>query len=160
MAFSHGGRSDHYTRDNLLEVGTAIERLRERYKPRTVIAVGHSGGAATTAVLLGLKPGLIDAAVLVACPCDTVAWRAGRRAWSRSENPLEWVGKIDPAARVIALTGEKDDNTSPALARAYVDALAAHKVNAVFRLVPGETHNGVFKSAMVSDALEELLAGK
>ena len=123
VAFSQGGRSDHYTRDNLHEVGTAIERLRERYKPRTVIAVGHSGGAATTAVLLGLKPGLIDAAVLVACPCDTVAWRAGRKAWSRSENPVEWAGKVDPAARVIALTGDKDDNMSPALARVYVDAL-------------------------------------
>ena len=61
---------------------------------------------------------------------------------------------------VIALTGDKDDNTSPALARAYVDALAARKVNAVFRLVTGETHNGAFRSAMVSDALEELLAGK
>ena len=160
VAFLQSGRSDHYTRENISEVGTAIERLRARYKPRRVIVVGHSGGAATAAVLLGLKPALMDGAVLVSCPCDLVAWRHGRRAWSRSEDPIKWVDKVDPATRVIALTGDRDDNTVPELAREYVQALKVRNVDAIFRTLPNESHNSAFASPAVLDAIQELIAGK
>ncbi len=163
VAFMQSGRSDHYTRENVFEVGAAIERLRERYKPRIVIVVGHSGGAATTAVLLGLKPALIDGAVLVACPCDLVTWRNGRngrKPWSRSENPVKWVDQVDPATRVIALTGDKDDNTLAELARGYVKALRVRKINAIFRSLPDESHNSAFRSPEVLNAVQELIAGK
>ncbi len=160
VALLHGGRSDHYTRENITEVGDAIERLRMRYKPRTVIAVGHSGGAATAAVILGLRPKLVDGAILVACPCDLIAWRNGRREWSRSESPIKWVDKVDTSTRVIALTGEKDDNTSPDLARTYVQALAARNVNATFRTLPNETHNSSFRSPEVLNAVRNLVAGR
>ncbi len=159
-SFSNSGRADHYTKDNLTDVGTAIERLRARFKPKTVIAVGHSGGAATTAVLLGMKPGLIDAAILVACPCDIATWRSGRREWSRSENPIKWVGQINPPTKVIALTGSRDDNTSPELARMYIDALRARGVDASFAVVPDQTHNGAFQSGEVTSALRTLLPAR
>jgi pimeloyl-ACP methyl ester carboxylesterase len=155
----HSGRQDHYTRPNLAEVGGAIERLRKHYKPQRVVVVGHSGGAATTAVLLGLQPGLIDAALLAACPCDLGAWRAGRRPWPRSENPVTWADKVPAATRVIALTGGADDNTLPDLAETYVAALRARGVDALFELVPQETHNGVFRSPALGEALARLLAG-
>ncbi|MEP6739655.1 MAG: alpha/beta fold hydrolase [Caldimonas sp.] len=160
VAFTQSGRSDHYTKDNIGEVGAAIERLRNRFKPSRVIVVGHSGGAATTAVLLGMKPGLIDAAVLVSCPCELVAWRSGRREWSRSENPIKWADRVDPAVHVIALTGEKDDNTLPDLARGYVQALQARHVDAVFRALPDETHNGAFRSPAVLESVRSLLVRK
>ncbi len=160
MAFLQSGRSDHYTRENVSEVGMAIERLRARYKPRTVIVVGHSGGAATAAILLGLKPGLIDGAVLVACPCDLVAWRKERRAWGMSENPIQWVNQVDPAVRVIALTADRDDNTLPELARSYVKALQVRKVNAIFRSLPNESHNSSFRSPEVLNAVQQLITGK
>jgi len=159
VALTQAGRSDHYTRENIAEVGAAIERLRARFKPRRVVVVGHSGGAATTAVLLGMKPGLIDGAVLVACPCDIAAWRSGRRAWSRSESPILWVDRVDRAARVVALTGDRDDNTAPELARAYVAALTARGIDAVFRAVPGESHNGAFRSPEVLEAVRSLSLG-
>lgn len=154
----NGGRSDHYTRDNLAEVGAAIDRLRTRFKPKTLVLVGHSGGAATGAVLLGMRPGLADAAVLVACPCDLVAWRAGRRAWSRSENPLQWADRVPVSTRVVALTGARDDNTSPELARSYVEALRSRGVEAQFMVLPDETHNGAFRSPEVMQAVRRLLA--
>jgi pimeloyl-ACP methyl ester carboxylesterase len=157
VALLHSGRSDHYSRENLSEVGAAIERLRARFKPKLVVVVGHSGGAATAAVLLGLKPRLIDAAVLVACPCDLVAWRAGRREWGRSENPIKWVDQVDATARVIALTGSKDDNTLPDLARAYVDALRSRGVDAVVQVLADETHNSAFRSPEVLNAVRRLL---
>ncbi len=158
VALLQGGRADHYTGENLAEVGTAIERLRARFQPKKVVIVGHSGGAATAAVLLGMKPKLIDAAVLVACPCDLVAWRAGRREWSRSENPIKWVDRVDPSAQVVALTGARDDNTLAELARRYVEALRAHGVDATFRLLADETHNSAFRSPEVFNAVRMLLA--
>lgn len=155
-----GERSDHYTRENLTEVATAIAHLREHYKPARLVVVGHSGGAATTASLIGMQPGLVDVAVLVSCPCDTVAWRAGRRAWSRSENPLDWAAKVPATPRVIAITGDKDENTAPDLARRYVQALQAAKVNASFLLAPGENHNSSYRPATVFLVLKEVLTGK
>lgn len=160
VAESSSGRSDHYTRENLAEVGAAIERLRAKYKPARVIVASHSGGAATTASLLGMKPGLIDTALLVSCPCDLVAWRAGRRAWSKSENPPSWIDKIAPTTKVIALSGEKDDNTVPDLARNYIEALRARKIDATFQLVPKADHNSTFKPANTFAVLQGVLEGK
>lgn len=151
------GRSDHYTKVNIAEVGSAIERLRNHYRPGRVILAAHSGGAATSAILLGLKPDLAVAALLVSCPCELVAWRAGRRPWSLSENPTKWIDRIPATTRVIALTGEKDDNTFPSLGKNYSDALAARSLKAEFQLVSGANHNGAFQSPMVTDALRDLL---
>ena len=160
VALLQGGRTDHYTTENFLEVGAAIGRLLAKFQPKRVVAVGHSGGAATVAVLLGMKPRLVDAAVLVSCPCELIAWRAGRREWSRSENPIMWVDRVDPSTRVIALTGAKDDNTRPELAKSYVDALRARGVDATFQLLADETHNSAFRSAEVFNAVRTLLTTK
>jgi pimeloyl-ACP methyl ester carboxylesterase len=160
VAETSSGRSDHYTKENLTEVGTAIERLRVKYKPTKLVVIGHSGGAATTASLVGMMPGLIDTAVLVSCPCDTVAWRAGRRAWSKSENPMVWTDKVPATTRVIALTGDKDDNTVPALAQAYIEALRARQIDASFQIAPGENHNTAFRTPTVFPVLRSVLSAK
>lgn len=157
VSFLHGGRSDHHTNENLLQVGAAIERLKSHYKADRVIAVGHSGGASTIASLLGLRPNLIDGAVLVACPCDMVQWRQGRKSWARSENPISLVSRIAVGTKVIALTGERDDNTVPDLAVRYVRALTDRGLSASFQSIPGASHNGAFRAPEVSAALAELL---
>lgn len=157
VAETSSGRSDHYTKENLTEVGTAIERLRAKFKPARLVVVGHSGGAATTASLVGMMPGLIDTAVLVSCPCDTVVWRAGRRAWSKSENPMSWTDKVPVTTRVIALAGDKDDNTVPALAEAYVAALQTRQIDARVQLLPGENHNTAYRPASVYPVLQRVL---
>lgn len=157
VSFLHGGRFDHYTQENIAEVGAAIEKLRLKFKPNSVILVGHSGGAATAAVLLGMKPQLADAAVLVSCPCDLVSWRSGRREWSRSENPTRWAEKIAPSTRVIAFTGTKDDNTLPNLASTYIDLLRSRGIDATFHAIEGATHNSAPRSPEVFDAIAKLL---
>ncbi|MBB3179152.1 S9 family peptidase [Variovorax sp. Sphag1AA] len=154
---TNNGRRDHYTRANMQAVGAAITQLKDHFKPQRVVIVGHSGGAATAANLMGMMPGLSDADLLVACPCDLVSWRAGRKAWTQSENPMRWTDPIKPPVQVVAITGGSDDNTSPDLARHYVEALQAHGVNARFEVVPGASHNAAFRSPMVSDALSSLL---
>jgi pimeloyl-ACP methyl ester carboxylesterase len=152
------GRSDHYTQENIAEVGAVVEKLRLKYKPKTVIIVGHSGGAATAAILLGMKPQLADAAVLVACPCELVSWRSSRQGpWPRSENPTRWAEKIPASTRVIALTGTSDDNTSPNLASTYVDLLRSRGIDATFQPVAGATHNSALRSPDVFAAIAKLL---
>jgi pimeloyl-ACP methyl ester carboxylesterase len=157
VAFLHSQKNDHYTQANVLEVGAAIARLRAQFSPKRVLVVGHSGGAATAALLLGMKPGLIDAAVLIACPCDISAWRSGRSAWSRSESPSNWVDKVALTTQVIALTGDQDDNTLPKLAENYVAALQARKIDAQFKLLAGFNHNAAFRAPEVRHAIEQLL---
>ena len=154
---SQSGRSDHYTKENVDEVAMAIEHLKKRFNPRKVIVIGHSGGVATTAKMLGLQPGLFDSAVLVACPCDLVAWRTGRKSWARSENPIELTDRISPVAKVLALAGDKDDNTPAALAQAYIEKLKARKINAGFLPLPNETHYSAFRSPEVFKAIRQLL---
>lgn len=157
VAFLHGGRRDHYTLQNIEELIGAIRNLQARYSAQNVVVVGHSGGAAMAASLLGMAPGLVHGAVLVSCPCDLTLWRIGRNPWNRSEDPIKWVGKVPPTTRVIALTGEADDNTTPQLAQTYVDALQKLGVSAVYQGIPNEGHNSVVKSPMVSTAIERLL---
>jgi pimeloyl-ACP methyl ester carboxylesterase len=152
------GRADNWGRHNTLAVGAAIEKLRGKFLPQKVILVGHSGGAAMAAALLGMKPQLAEAALLVACPCDLVSWRAGRRGppWS-SENPLTWVDKVSKTARVIALTGSKDTVTHADLAKTYTEALKTRGIDAVFALIPDIGHGEALESAAVGEALGRLL---
>ena len=157
VALLNTGRQDHYTKINITEVASAIERLRNRFKPERVFIVGHSGGAATAAVMVGLFPRLVQGAILVACPCDLVAWRSGRRPWSASENPTGWVSQVPPQTIVYALTGNQDDNTPPQLAIDYVAKLSSVGVTAEFQLLENESHNSAFRSPAVTQAVLKLI---
>lgn len=157
---NNNGRIDSYTRENIEEVGAAIERLRARYKPKKVILVGDSGGAAIAAVLLGMKPELAEGAVLSSCPCDRVRWREGRPPWTNSEDPSQWTDRVRPAARVIALTGSRDNNTYSDLALHYINLLKERGIVAEFQLVRGAGHTGVIRSEALSDAVQRLIREK
>ena len=151
--------SAHLLRKDLEDARRKLDPARSDAALDRVVIVGHSGGSATAANLMGMMPGLSDADLLVSCPCDLVTWRAGRKAWTQSEDPLRWTDPIKPPVQVVALTGSIDDNTTPELAKHYVDVLQSHGVNARFELVPGANHNAVFRSPMVTDALASLLQG-
>ncbi len=150
-------RHDHYTPENIDAVADAIRHLKEHYQASHVVLVGHSGGAATSAVILGRHPGLAAAAVLVSCPCIISTWRARRSPWLRSESPHEWVKKVPETSRIVALTGTDDTNTQPALAEEYVELLHKRGIDARFIAVPGASHNSAFRSAQVEEAVVSLL---
>jgi predicted esterase len=151
-------RNDHYTADNIDAVADAVRRLKERYQAGRVVLVGHSGGAATAAVILGRHPGVADAAVLVSCPCNIGEWRQTRRGpWTRSESPHDWANKVPEAARVVALTGTDDSNTRPALAEQYVDILRKRGVDARFVAVLRAGHDSAFRSPKVVEAVAGLV---
>lgn len=132
-------------------VAQAIAELRARAGARRVVAVGHSGGAATIADILALHPGTIDAAVLLACACDLATMRSHRRPWVRSVDPIAVADRVPATAQVAAYTGSDDTVTSPALAQAYVDRLVARGVQARFTLVPLATHNGLVDAIWDAD---------
>lgn len=140
-AGTHHGRRDHYDAANMDLVAGAIRALKARTGATRVVGVGHSGGAATIANILGHAPGTVDAAVLFACNCDLVSFRAGRTPFTRSLDPLQLADRVPQAARVIALTGMQDTVAPAALARTYVNRLRARGINAEFRPLNGIGHN-------------------
>ena len=153
VSFGHGGRKDSYTDNNVGEVIAAIERFKSRYQPKRTILLGHSGGAAVSAIALGMSPTIADAALLVACACDTSVWR-----WTRSENPMAWASKISPSARIIALTGGSDTTTPPAIVDRYIELLKQRGLSASHQIIPGVDHNAAFRAPELDTALLELLA--
>ena len=156
---SHNNRRDNYTTQNITIVGKAIAALKARYRARRVVVMGHSGGAAITGVLIGRQPGLIDAAVLVSCPCDVPAWRAERKAglWPNSLSPHMFTTTVPKSTVVVTVTGADDDNTRPALVEAYVRALAERGIKARADVVAGAAHGSKPLLRAVEAAIQRLL---
>lgn len=157
VALGHSGRQDHYTKVNITEVASAIDNLKLYYKPQKTILIGHSGGAATAASILGMFPDLAQGAILVSCNCDLTAWRVGRKAWTESEDPTKWISFIKPTTRVAALTGEGDTNTLPKLAEKYTQELVQRGIHAEFVLLANTSHNGALESPEVISKVGKLI---
>ncbi|MBM3559830.1 MAG: alpha/beta hydrolase [Alphaproteobacteria bacterium] len=140
---STGSRTDHYTSINIAAVADAVNRLTAAWQPARTVLVGHSGGAATAGVIAGRHAGTAEAFVLLACPCDIIAWRSGgnRSQWPASLSPSDFTAEVPASATVLALTGTSDSNTGASLARDYVEALRKRGVAAEYRDIPGVGHN-------------------
>jgi pimeloyl-ACP methyl ester carboxylesterase len=152
------GRQDNYTAGNVAAVAGAIDALKKHYRARRVVYVGHSGGAAIGGVLIGRRPGLVDAAVLVSCPCDIARWlrERGQPPWRRSLSPDFFIARVSKSTEVVAITGSADDNTFPALADDYVAGLARRGVAARFIAVAGAGHGFSEVAAATKTAVEML----
>jgi pimeloyl-ACP methyl ester carboxylesterase len=68
------GRRDHYTAANIDAVAKAVQNLAVHHNASRTIVVGHSGGAATAALIAGRHPDILDGMVLISC---RVTSRAG-----------------------------------------------------------------------------------
>ena len=82
----------------------------------------------------------------------------GRRRWTQSLSPDEVSKKVPASTRVVALTGDADDNTRPILARDYVAALVNRGIPARFESVPGAGHNDVVRRPELRSAIDEVIA--
>jgi pimeloyl-ACP methyl ester carboxylesterase len=157
VAEGHGARHDHYTKVNITEVASAIDNLKSYYKPQKTILIGHSGGAAYAANIIGMFPDTAQGAVLVSCPCDLKAWRSGRHPWTASEDPTKWISFIKSTTQVVALTGDGDTNTLPKLAESYVAQLVQRGIQAEFTLLSSTPHNGALASNDVISSLSKMI---
>ena len=59
-------------------------------------------------------------------------------------------------ARVVAITGERDNNTLPRFGKACVDEMKARGIDARFELVEGRGHGSVLASETIVDAVREV----
>ncbi|MGH6662441.1 MAG: alpha/beta hydrolase family protein, partial [Rhodospirillales bacterium] len=157
-------RSDRYSAENVDAIADAVVKLKARYKAREAVMIGHSGGSAITGVLIGRHPGVVDRALLISCPCDLARYRDMRRIpqIGKSLSPLKFVDGVPASTKVIAMTGEVDDNTHPELARDYVARLKERGVKAKFVVMPGIGHNynrSMRDSQVFRQALKDIVAG-
>lgn len=135
---------DNYNARNTDAIAAAISGLRDRTQARRLVVVGHSGGAAITANILGRFPALIDAALLVSCPCDVTRWREvmfqktgfdGFRGPVATLSPIDLVARISDKAVIQMIVGDKDDVTPPAISDGYkIAAVGAGKDVTLTRL--------------------------
>ena len=111
----------------------AIKKLKEHYQPDELILIGSSGGAHLTAITLGRMPGLINKAILVGCSC-TSGWPDDVSPW---ESPRNQIKNIDPNAKIILITGDKDEVTPALQAEAYAKKAKKRSLNAQIHIVKG-----------------------
>ena len=131
---------------------SASQHLIIEVLPRPVefTLIGHSGGAAIAANLIGRHPGLVDAAVLASCPCDVPRWRAhmkerlGGRVWDeavRSLSPHLLADGIGRETLVRIVVGVEDDNTLPAYSREYAGRLRRLGIDVELTELEGRRHD-------------------
>ena len=154
---------DNYTPAVVDAVATAARQLAAAHDASGVVLVGHSGGGAVAANVLGRHPDVADGALLVGCGCDPEAWRARMRAqqpspiWDQPNEslmPLSLVDGVATGTRVRLLVGEADDVALPQDSRRYADALEASGIDAELTVAPGLGHNIL----MAPDSFRELSA--
>lgn len=152
-------RRDQYTKENNDLLAQTLDSLRKLHPDAKLIVAGHSGGAAQLGAVIGRYPGIVDTAILIACPCNIKTWRAKNRPFPRSEkqSPIKFADKISQTTKVFALTGERDKNTWPALAEAYIAKAKSAGIDAQFTKVLGTSHwdrqlEGAVTRLLISEA--------
>lgn len=149
---SDNGRRDTFHSGNNRAVAGAIREIRQRYRARSAVALGHSGGAGTIGVIAGDDPSLLNGIVLAACPCDVAAWNASRgRRGGSAQSPVDYLAGVAPGTPIVAVTGQSDDNTRPELASDYVAKAQARGLRARLQIVGGgHNFNGALGGASVA----------
>lgn len=157
--------ADNYTPEVVNAVATVLSELKDRYHPRRVILVGHSGGAAIAGDLLGQKGVAVDGALLVSCPCDLVAARKhlrelkGNPIWDapvRSLSPLTLVDRVPASTKIWMLFGSDDQIAPSVLSLTYTDALRNRNVAVNVTIAPGLGHN-ILLEPVAMDQLKEVV---
>jgi len=154
---------DNYRSDIVETVAAAIKLLKEHYKAEYVLLAGRSGGAALSGIIIGKFPGLVNAVVLGACPCNVPRWRflrKGTNRWLASLSPHDFVDSMAADAKIVAVTGSSDSITYPVLARDYVKALKGRGIDAVYIEAAGVGHGKIENSSEFRRSVYRFLEGR
>ena len=158
---------DNYTPHVVDDVDAAVRQLKARYHAGKVIVMGHSGGGAITADLIGRHPADVDAAVILSCGCDPNEFMT---RWVREHPrfkmiqpnpsllPLDLAPRVRPRVHVRMVIGDKDDVVLLPASQAYFHALQARGVDAKLTIAPGFGHNDIFRAVEARDAVVDILA--
>jgi pimeloyl-ACP methyl ester carboxylesterase len=151
---------DNYTAAVVDEIAGAIDQLTSKFHTGRTIVVGHSGGAAISADLLGRAPGKADAALLVSCPCDLPSWRkhmqvlqGGSPVWTApidALSPMDLVDRVPASTRVHLIVGEKDPVAPKEFTERYADRLRPRDSRVTVTVVPGLEHDILLEAPVLS----------
>ena len=142
---------DNYTLEVIHAVAEVVEQLKQRYRASMALVVGHSGGAAIAADLIGTAPSAVQGALLISCPCDLAAWR--KHMFERQDenpiwlqpitslSPMDLAEKVSNRMHVRLLVGSEDPVAPPGLTNEYAEALGRHGVEAAVVIAPRLEHN-------------------
>ena len=157
---------DNYTPEVVDAVDAAIRQLKAAYHARAVVLVGHSGGGAISADLIGRHPQDVDGALLLACGCDPnefmtrfVREHPGLQMVRPNPSllPLDLAPKVSTRTHVRMVIGDKDDVVLLPPSQAYAHALGARGVDVKLVVAPGVGHDDVIRSNETRAALREML---
>lgn len=163
---------DNWNAQNTDAIAQAIRKLKDRYHARNVIVAGHSGGAAITANILGRHPELIDAALLVSCPCGHVDERrknmldlTGIPVFKGSIDtlsPINQVDDISDKSDITLVVGTQDKVTPPKFSKKFVSALLGKGRAVKYIELEGKSHNVFLDPKVLAElgALVERLNNK
>jgi pimeloyl-ACP methyl ester carboxylesterase len=147
---------DNYTPEVVDAVAQAVGQLKAKFHPARTVLAGHSGGAAITGDVLGRWPSEVDAAFMVSCPCDLVAWRKhmlqmqNDPIWSapvKSLSPIDLASKVQRSVRVRLLVGSEDPVAPAKLSQQYAEVLRHHGDDVTLTIAPGLEHNILLEPA-------------
>ncbi len=132
-----------YRAEKIDSIAAAIANLKRHYRAKRLVLVGHSMGAVNAGVILGRHAPLVDAVVLLACPCDIPGWRFhhDRNPLPHALSPHDFLADAPKSARILALTGQNDRNTPLFLARNYAEKARKLGLDATFVEVGNVGHN-------------------
>ena len=143
--------------DEIDSIAAAVAALKKHHGSEPVVMVGHSAGAVVSGVTLGRRAPLVDAVVLVSCPCDFQEYRSyhNRKPLPQAESPVDYLDAVPKSARIFAVTGKRDRVTPPSLARDYVERARKLGLDATFLPVAQAGHGfgRLDESAELDEAL-------
>jgi pimeloyl-ACP methyl ester carboxylesterase len=133
--------------------------------PNARSVAGHSGGAALAANILGQRPEVIDAALLVSRPCDVEQWRqhmfqlTGQPVFQGkldTLSPIEQITGMSDQAHVIMMVGSQDTVAPPGLSARYQAVAATLGKHVRLVQLEGKGHD-IFLDPAVFTALAPML---
>ena len=128
---------DNYTPPIVKAIAFTIQNLKNRYHPGKIVLAGHSGGAVLAADVASQYPDLIQAVLLVSCPCDVDAFRLHMAAYQDNLmwrlpierlSPVELVNQLRPSTQISLVTGKADSLALPVYSYGYATQLGKRGV--------------------------------
>ncbi|MDW3195498.1 MAG: alpha/beta fold hydrolase [Cytophagales bacterium] len=150
---------DNYTEEVVNAIGSVIKEVKKEIKATRTTVMGHSGGAALTALLAASQPQLMEQSILAACPCNLDAWRksmnelTGDAGWLNPMpglSPLDAISELDQDRSIHLFVGDKDVVAPSFLTQQYYDELKAIGGNVSIKIFDGEDHESIVRKEVLT----------
>ena len=106
---SQEGNIDRWDRPEVVvSLVDALQNLKSYFGAKKLVVVGEWDAATTTAIILGLRPKLVDAAILLHCPCDIAQWRDYYENRSKVELPKRLIDRISKKTPIVMMLAGRE----------------------------------------------------